>query len=99
MVYHILTGERPFFGRNIDELKHNIDRGTFKIPKDMDFSLECISFVASCLKSDSNKRLDWQQLQDHQFLSTERAVKLLGVRQSMELDIKQSVNLREYFQK
>ena len=97
MVYHILTGERPFFGRNIEELKNKLDSGKFKIPSNMDFSLECIQFVTSCLKSDSGKRLDYNQLLEHPFLSTERAIKL-GVRSSMELDIKQSVDLRIHFQ-
>lgn len=96
MVYHILTGERPFFGRNIEELKNKLECGKFKIPSNMDFSLECIQFVTCCLKSDSGKRLNYNQLLEHPFLSTERAIRL-GVRSSMELDIKQSVDLRIHF--
>lgn len=96
MTYHILTGERPFFGKNIDELKDNIDRGIFKIPSNIDLSIECIQFMTTCLKFHSHMRSDWQQLLDHPFLSTERAIKL-GVRTSVELDIKQSVDLRLHF--
>jgi serine/threonine protein kinase len=76
MVYHLLTGERPFFGRNVDELQKNIERGMFKIPSNMDFSLECISFVTACLKSDSRQRLDWDQLLAHPFLSGDSHFKI-----------------------
>jgi serine/threonine-protein kinase ULK/ATG1 len=96
MVFHLLTGNRPFFGKNVQELQQNLEKGIFKIPSNLGFSLECINFFSSCLKSDSKKRLDWDQLLEHPFLSSKETVGL-DCRQSLELNITCSVNLREFF--
>lgn len=69
MLFHLLTGTYPFFGRNIEELKNNVKNGSYKIPRDVIISLECLDFLNSCLKFDSRKRKDIDDLCTHPFIS------------------------------
>ena len=68
LLFQMLTGEYPFFGKDLSELKQNVKLGVYKIPKEVQVSFECIDFLNSCLKFDQSKRKNWDQLLAHPFL-------------------------------
>ena len=47
--YELLMGFMPFTGVNIQNLKENLRKGDFKIPKTVQLSLGCIEFLNACL--------------------------------------------------
>lgn len=65
----MLTGEYPFFGRDLQELKHNVKQGVYKIPRDVSVTFECIDFLNCCLKFESTKRKSLDDLIQHPFLT------------------------------
>ena len=52
LLYNMLTGSYPFIGSNIQELTNNIHVGRYVIPSELNLSMECIDFIASCLRED-----------------------------------------------
>lgn len=44
LLYHMICGNRPFIGKNMDELKSKIQLGVYKIPKNMELSIQCVDF-------------------------------------------------------
>ena len=69
LLFQMLTGEYPFHGRNMSELKNNLKQGVYKIPKQTQVSHECMDFLSCCLRLDSHKRKSWDELLKHPFLS------------------------------
>ena len=69
ITYELLTGNSPFVGRSVEEIYDNIKKGTYQIPKDLKPSIELISFINGLLQVDPNKRLNWQQIKAHKFLT------------------------------
>ena len=53
LLFHLLTGMYPFKGKSIEELKSNLMKGVYKIPKDVQVSVECLDFLNCCLRFDS----------------------------------------------
>eukprot|EP00347_Sterkiella_histriomuscorum_P015779 403355712 len=72
LLFHLLTGTYPFKGRNIDELKKNLRDGSYKIPKDISISIECLEFLNNCLKFKSSSRKSYSDLLNHPFLKKEK---------------------------
>lgn len=70
LLFHLLTGHHPFYGKNLDELKQNLRAGCYKIPKDVVISIECLDFINSCLRFESCKRKDLDFLLSHPFLKS-----------------------------
>ena len=35
LLYQLITGEYPFFGKDLNELKLNVKQGVYKIPKEV----------------------------------------------------------------
>ena len=68
VLYQIITGEYPFIGQSLDELKQNIANGVYSIPKHAQITASCLDFMNSCLRFRSDKRKGWEQLLDHPFL-------------------------------
>ena len=64
--YELLTGRSTFDSKEMDELYQKINEGNYYMP--ITFSKEAISFLRSMLKFDSNKRLSYSELSNHQFL-------------------------------
>lgn len=58
LLFNLITGTYPFKGRNLDELKANLKKGAYKIPRDVTVSIECLEFLNFCLKFDQSKRKD-----------------------------------------
>lgn len=70
LLFHLLTGLYPFKGKSIEELKSSLMKGVYKIPKDVQLSVECLDFLNCCLRYDSKQRKDFTFLFDHPFILT-----------------------------
>jgi serine/threonine protein kinase len=47
--YEMLTGFTPFTGTSKDDLKRNLERGNYRLPKTIKMSLEGLDFMNCCL--------------------------------------------------
>jgi len=50
--FEMVTGFTPFTGMNKDDLKRNLEIGTYKFPKHVHMSLEGLDFLNCCLQHD-----------------------------------------------
>jgi len=67
--YEILIGTPPFDATSYEELTSKIQRGNYKIPNNLQLSIEAVSFLNAMLKYDPKQRLDINQLAKHKFLT------------------------------
>ena len=67
--YEMLTGFTPFTGTSKEDLKKNLERGNYRLPKTIKMSLEGLDFMNCCLQHDPNERMSWNQLLKHQYLN------------------------------
>lgn len=50
ILFELITGFPPFKANTKSELKANIKKGEFKLPKEYDVSMECLDFINKCLQ-------------------------------------------------
>ena len=62
VMYQMITGDYPFGGRNIDDLKQNHAQGVYKVPKHTKVSTSGIDFLNLCLRFKSEERKVWDEL-------------------------------------
>ena len=67
--YEILIGTPPFDATSYEELTSKIQRGNYKIPNNLQLSIEAVSFLNAMLQYDPKQRLDINQLAKHKFLT------------------------------
>ena len=65
--FEMLTGFTPFIGKDKMDLLYQIEKGVYRIPKRLKLSLPGLTFLNGCLQYDSNKRLNWDQIFEHEF--------------------------------
>jgi serine/threonine-protein kinase ULK2 len=68
LFYELLTGFMPFTGSSFQHLKQNMEKGIYKIPATIELSFPCVQFLSQCLKYDSDSRLSWQELCNHEYI-------------------------------
>lgn len=68
LFYELLTGFMPFTGFSHQNLRDNLRKGTYQIPKSVKLSLQGVSFLKECLQYNSEKRISWQDLCDHPYI-------------------------------
>ena len=68
ITYELLTGNLPFYGKNIDNLIENVVKGKYSFPNSLKISLEAIVFINGLLQFYANKRYDWNQIVTHPFI-------------------------------
>jgi serine/threonine-protein kinase ULK2 len=67
IIYEMITGFSPFKeASNKDQLKKR-QKTSVIVPKDVQMSKECISFINMCLSYNSSKRPSWIELLNHRF--------------------------------
>ena len=71
ILYELLIGYPPFNGLSRKDLKKNVEKGTYKIPKELNLSLECLDFLNQCLKFEAMERASLEILIKHPFISSE----------------------------
>ena len=86
--YDLLIGKSPFDSEKIEELSQKINEGNYYLP--ITLSKETISFLRSMLKFDSNKRLSYCGLINHQFLK-----KNVSEFHKIELDVLKNVTNKD----
>ena len=62
ILFQMLTGERPYSGKDLNDLNQRVQTSEYAIPRNMLVSPSLIKFLNSCLRIDSKKRLGWDEL-------------------------------------
>ena len=81
--YEMLIGAPPFDATSYEELVSKIQKGDYKIPNNLKLSKEAISFINGMLQHNPQKRLNIDQLANHNFL-------IKNVKDFKELDLKRA---------
>ena len=68
ITYELLTGEKPFDGKNKEDIYNNILTRKYDIPGNLKASKEIISFINGIFKYNPFKKYDLSQIQEHPFL-------------------------------
>lgn len=68
IVYEMLVGFAPFTGFSVPNLADNLKKGNYAIPKNLKLSLSCLDFIDKCLKRDPEKRITYEELENHPFI-------------------------------
>ena len=68
ITYELLTGKKPFEGKNKEDIYNHIIKGTYELPAYLKASKEIITFINGILQYNPNKRFDWIQIKEHPFL-------------------------------
>jgi len=50
LFYELITGLIPFSANHLEELMKTVEKGDYWMPKDVNLSIEGLSFLNSCLK-------------------------------------------------
>ena len=58
----MMTGMYPFFGKDIDDLKNQLRKGKYTVPRNTKITPEGLDFLNSCLQFDAKKRSTWKEL-------------------------------------
>ena len=69
ITYELLIGHPPFYENNIKDLMNKIKNGTYTLPKNKKISLEIISFINGLLQFNPDKRMNWEQIKKHPFIT------------------------------
>jgi serine/threonine protein kinase len=67
--FELVTGFTPFTGTNREDLKRNLEKGTYKLPKKLKLSLQGLDFINCCLQFDPSKRMAWSDLIKHPYIT------------------------------
>ena len=81
--YEMLIGAPPFDATSYEELVSKIQKGDYKIPNNLKLSKEAINFINGMLQHNPQKRLNIDQLANHNFL-------MKNVKDFKELDLKRA---------
>ena len=69
ITYELLTGKQAFSGSQFQEVFKQIMEGKYTLPSSMVVSVEIISFINGLLQFYPEKRLNWEQIKTHPFLT------------------------------
>jgi len=72
ILYELLIGQNCYTGMNKEDLLHNIDKGSYKIPKSIKLSTECLDFLNACLQLQPISRIKWKKLLTHDYIATDK---------------------------
>jgi serine/threonine protein kinase len=68
LFYELITGIVPFIGHDLDDLVKTLETGNYWMPKDVNLSLEGLSFLNSCLKYKPEDRMSLDEMINHSYL-------------------------------
>ena len=69
ITYELLTGQMPFTGNEPQQVFNNIEKGIYKLPSKLKASIEIITFINGLLQYYPEKRLNWDEIKVHPFLT------------------------------
>ena len=65
----MLIGKLPFESRKVDQTYNKIKAGDFSFPEDIVISSQAKDFIRRCLTVDISKRINLQEMLDHDFFT------------------------------
>ena len=68
VMYELLIGYPPFYNKNYKKLFSEILNGIYSYPKNVNISIESISFINGLLQFDPKKRFNWNDIKEHPFI-------------------------------
>ncbi len=68
VMYELLIGNPPFYNKNYKKLFSEILNGIYSYPKNVNISVESISFINGLLQFDPKKRFNWNDIKQHPFI-------------------------------
>lgn len=71
IVYELLCGMNCYTGINKEDLINNINKGYYKISKELNLSIECMDFLNACLQLSNTDRIKWKVLKQLAFVITD----------------------------
>ena len=69
--FEMITGFTPFTGRDKNDLKRNLEKGVYKLPKKLKMSLQGLDFLNCCLQFEQAKRMSWNDLIQHPYITND----------------------------
>ena len=58
----------PFTGKNMSDLRQNIENGFYQMPKNLEIRPSCLNFINNCLQYDASKRYSWEELNNDPYV-------------------------------
>lgn len=74
--FEMITGFTPFTGKDKNDLKNNLEKGIYKLPKKLKLSLSGLDFLNCCLQFDHEKRMSWDELIKHSYITTDPRIEI-----------------------
>ena len=71
ITYQLVIGRLPFTGKDFNELRTTIQNGKYSYSKKLNLSIEVISFINGLLQDEPKKRMNWEEIKNHPFITTE----------------------------
>ena len=68
VMYELLIGKPPFYNKDCKILFNNILNGIYTYPKNINLSIESISFINGLLQFNPKKRFNWNDIKNHPFI-------------------------------
>lgn len=85
--FEMLTGFTPFTGMNKEDLKKNLEKGSYMFPKHIKLSLEGLDFLNCCLQHNPKERMSWDDLIKHSYLNYDHTKFMEANKQADEDDL------------
>ena len=71
ITYELFTGRPPFYASNYKQLFEEVMKGKYNLPKNLKISVEAITFINGLLQFYPEKRMKWEEINSHSFISQE----------------------------
>lgn len=71
IVYELLCGVNCYTGINKEDLIININKGLYKLPKELNLPVECHDFINACLQLNPKERITWNALKQLPYVTSD----------------------------
>jgi serine/threonine protein kinase len=71
ITYELIVGRPPFYASNYKLLFEEVMNGKYTLPKNLKISIEAITFINGLLQFFPEKRMSWEQINDHPFIKSD----------------------------
>lgn len=85
-MFFLFTGKYPFNANSFDQLKYEVIKGQFNMPKFL--SKECKDLLSKMLNVNPNKRFTAAQVMDHKWIKSQRKIDISKKQNSLGTTLK-----------